>query len=152
MDNKEVEVEVIDSEEAKFEALKKSIHRNANWRERLEAIQQLDDEVNDQQIIDILTARMNNDSVYEVQEAAYNKLKSLGEDVQMPEKKKGELVKGLTKILIRIKKSLPAGHSYEEFKEKFKKMRIDIYDVYEGEKGAEFDSWLESTWASLPSK
>lgn len=28
-------------------------------------------------------------------------------------------------------------------------MRIDIYDTYEGDKGADFDSWLEQTWSSL---
>lgn len=32
--------------------------------------------------------------------------------------------------------------SYEEFKEKLKKMRIDVYDAYEGEKGGIFDAWL----------
>lgn len=28
-------------------------------------------------------------------------------------------------------------------------MRVDIYDIYEGDKGAEFDQWLEQKWASL---
>lgn len=51
--------------------------------------------------------------------------------------------------MLRIKKSLPEGHTYEEFKEKLKKMRIDVYDTYEGDKGADFDKWLENTWASL---
>jgi hypothetical protein len=27
-------------------------------------------------------------------------------------------------------------------------MRIDVYDMYEGEKGADFDKWLEKMWAS----
>jgi hypothetical protein len=54
--------------------------------------------------------------------------------------------------LLRIKKSLPQGHTFEEFKEKLKKMRLDVYDTYEGEKGAGFDKWLENTWASLSKK
>ena len=78
---------------------------------------------------------MNNDSVYKVQDAAFRKLKNLGEDVQLPQRKKGEFVKDINKILLRIKKSLPEGHTFEEFKEKVKKMRLDVYDTYEGNKG-----------------
>ncbi|MNW00954.1 hypothetical protein D3C71_1965170 [compost metagenome] len=59
------------------------------------------------------------------------------------------MVKGITKILVRIKKSLPEGHSVEEFKEKLKKMRVDVYDTYEGEMGDDFDQWIETTWSSL---
>ncbi|KWW17455.1 esterase [Peribacillus simplex] len=131
-----------------YEELKKSANRKSNWRERLDAIEELGQAKN-QQTIDILTHIMNSDSVYKVQEASYRQLKRLGEDVQLPSRKKGELVKGLTKILLRIKKSLPEDHTYEEFKEKLQKMRMDIYDTYEGEKGADFDEWLESTWSSL---
>ncbi|MFJ7747128.1 HEAT repeat domain-containing protein [Peribacillus sp. NPDC097295] len=136
---------------ANYEELKKSAHRTANWRERLDAIEELG-HLKNQQVIDILTHIMNKDAVYKVQEAAYRQLKGLGEDVQLPAKKKGELFKGVTKILVRIKKSLPEGHTYSEFKEKFKKMRIDIYDAYEGEKGADFDKWLQSTWEGLSKK
>jgi hypothetical protein len=67
----------------------------------------------------------------------------------MPERRKGELMKDVSKVLLRIKKSLPRDHKYEDFKDKLKKMRIDIYDTYEGDKGDEFDSWLEQTWSSL---
>ncbi|MHA0857726.1 HEAT repeat domain-containing protein [Paenibacillus sp. CMAA1364] len=132
-----------------MEQLKKAVNRTSDWRVRLEAVEELG-QLDDQQSIDILTRVMANDAVYQVQEAAYHKLKALGEDVQLPSKSTGELVKGITKILVRIKKSLPEGHTYEEFKEKFKKMRVDLYDVYEGDKGSNFDSWLEDTWVSLP--
>ncbi|MEK4509092.1 MULTISPECIES: HEAT repeat domain-containing protein [Paenibacillus] len=136
-----------------YEDLKKSANRNANWRERLEAVEELgQSQWNNQQTIDLLTRIMANDSVYRVQEAAYHNLKRFGQPVQLPAKNKGELIKGLTKILVRIKKSLPEGHTYEEFKEKLKKMRIDIYDTYEGNKGDEFDKWLEATWTSLSKK
>jgi hypothetical protein len=95
---------------------------------------------------------MNNDSVYKIQEAAFRQLKKLGEDVQMPPRKKGEVIKDITKILLRIKKSLPEGHSFEEFKEKLKKMRLDVYDTYEGNKGSDFDKWLETMWLSFSNK
>ncbi|MGE7760263.1 HEAT repeat domain-containing protein [Peribacillus sp. NPDC097895] len=133
---------------ANYEELKKSANRKSNWRERLDAIEELGQSKN-KQVIDVLTHIMNSDAVYKVQEAAYRHLKRLGEDVQLPARKKGELVKGLTKILVRIKKSLPENHTYSDFKEKLQKMRMDIYDAYEGEKGADFDKWLENTWSDL---
>ncbi|WP_082865843.1 HEAT repeat domain-containing protein [Paenibacillus crassostreae] len=131
-----------------MEQLKKAVHRTSDWRERLNAVEELG-KLGDKQSIDILTRVMANDSVYKVQEAAFHKLKELGEDVQLPAKDSGELYRGITKVLLRIKKSLPEGHTYEDFKEKLKKMRVDLYDTFEGDKGAEFDSWLENTWASL---
>lgn len=131
-----------------YEQLKTSANRASNWRERLDAVEELGQWMNEQ-TIDVLTHRMNNDAVYKVQEAAFRKLKQFGEDVQPPSRKKGDLIKGTTKILVRIKKSLPEGHSFEAFKEKLKKMRFDVYDTYEGEKGDDFDKWLENAWASL---
>lgn len=134
-----------------FEELKKRASRMSNWRERMDAIEELG-QWKEEHIIVILTRIMNNDTVYKVQEAAFRKLKKLGEDVQLPSRKKGDLIKGVNKILLRIKKSLPEGHTYEEFKEKLKKMRLDVYDTYEGDKGADFDKWLENIWASLLTK
>ena len=134
-----------------YEELKKQATRTSSWRDRLDAIEELG-KWKDKKVIDLLTRTMNNDDVFKVQEAAFRRLNKLGEDVQLPPRKKGELVKGVTKILLRIKKSLPEGHSYQEFKEKFKKMRLDVYDTYEGDKGPDFDKWLENTWESLATK
>ena len=134
-----------------YEELKKQANRTSNWRERLDAVEELGHWKN-KQIIAILMRLMNNDAVYKVQEAAYRKLKKLGEDVELPPRKKGDLVRDVTKISLRIKKSLPEGHSYEEFKAKLQKMRLDVYDTYEGDKGPDFDKWLENMWASLPKK
>ena len=131
-----------------YEELKKQANRTSNWRDRLDAIDDLGQWKNEQ-VIDILTRMMNKDAVYKVQEAAFRQLKKLGEDVQLPPRKKGDLIKGVTKILLRVKKSLPEGHSYNEFKEKLKKMRLDVYDTYEGDKGADFDKWLEEMWVSV---
>lgn len=133
---------------ANYEQLKTSANRMSNWKERLEAVEELG-QYQSEPTIDVLKHRLKSDPVYKIQETAYQKLRELGESVQLPPRKKGELIKGTTKILVRVKKSLPQGHSYEEFKEKLKKMRLDVYDTYEGDKGAQFDEWLESTWASL---
>ncbi|MED1950165.1 HEAT repeat domain-containing protein [Brevibacillus centrosporus] len=131
-----------------FEDLKKSANRTSNWRERLEAVEELG-RWRDPQTINLLKRLLINDSVYKVQEAAFQKLQNFGEDVELPPQKKGDLIKGTTKSLVRIKKSLPKGHTFEDFKEKLQKMRTDIYDAYEGEKGTDFEKWLESTWAGM---
>ncbi|BBI35460.1 HEAT repeat domain-containing protein [Cohnella abietis] len=144
MDNEEVKGELT----VNYEEIKTAANRMSNWRERLAAVEQLG-QWNNKQSIATLTHRMNSDTVYRIQEAAYRGLKALGEDVQLPPRNTGDLIKGTTKILVRIKKSLPEGHTYEEFKEKLKKMRMDVYDTYEGDKGDEFDTYLESKWASL---
>lgn len=134
-----------------YEELKKAVNRTSDWRERLDAVEQLG-RWKHEQIIDVLTHRMKNDAVYKVQEAAFRKLKGFGEEVQLPPRKKGDLIKGAAKVLVRIKKSLPEGHSFEEFKEKLKKTRLDVYDAYEGDKGADFDKWLENAWASIAAR
>ncbi|MED1918524.1 HEAT repeat domain-containing protein [Brevibacillus sp. NPDC058079] len=131
-----------------FEELKKAANRTSNWRERLEAVEELG-QWKHEQTIQLLKRIVENDTVYKVQETAFHKLKAFGEGVRLPAQKKGDLIKGATKALVRIKKSLPKGHTIEEFKEKLQKMRSDIYDTYEGEKGADFEQWLESTWVSL---
>lgn len=139
--------EIIHELPENYEELKKAAGRSADWRARLEAVEELG-RYNHKQIIDILTRLMNSDPVYTVQEAAYQKLSAFGEEVKVPSKNKAELFRGVSKIVLRIKKSLPRDHSYEEFKEKLKKMRIDVYDAYEGEKGEQFDPWLRKLWMS----
>lgn len=134
-----------------YEELKKEANRSSSWRARYDAVEDLGKHKHSK-IIDVLTNRMTNDPVFKVQEAAYRQLKGFGEDVEKPKQTKFDIIKGTSKILLRIKKSLPEGHSYEEFKEKLKKMRLDVYDAYEGEKGADFDKWLENEWNSLLKK
>lgn len=147
MNHKEAKTEL----PANFKELKKAADRTSNWRQRLDAVEELGKWKNEQ-TIKLLKRIMAADTVYKVQEAAFRQLKKLGEDVSMPSKKKSGAIKDVDKILLRIKKSLPKDHTFKEFEEKLKKMRLDVYDTYEGEKGAEFDKWLENTWASLPSK
>ncbi len=134
-----------------YNELRKSVSRASNWRERLAAVQELG-QWKHIRTIDMLTHRMENDTVYAVQEAAYHNLKRFGEDVKLPPRKTNELIKDTSKVIFRIKKSLPEGHTYEEFKEKIKNMRLDLYDTYEGDKGADFDKWFENEWATASKK
>ncbi|WP_110608654.1 HEAT repeat domain-containing protein [Salipaludibacillus keqinensis] len=134
-----------------FAELKKSVNRKANWRERLDAVEELGNWKN-RETIELLHHSMKGDPVHSVRLAAYRNLQDIGEDVSMPERKNEDPIKGTKKILVRIKKSLPRDHSYEDFKEKVKKMRLDLYDTYEGEKGPEFDAWLKETWSELKTR
>lgn len=134
-----------------YNELRKSVSRASNWRERLAAVEELG-QWKHIRTIDMLLHRMNNDTVYAVQKAAFDNLERFGEDVQLPPRKKGELIKDTSKVIFRIKKSLPAGHTYEEFKEKIKNMRLDLYDTYEGDKGTDFDKWFENEWATASKK
>ncbi|MDQ0172687.1 HEAT repeat domain-containing protein [Paenibacillus tundrae] len=134
-----------------FEELKRAANRSSSWRDRLNAVNELGN-WDTTPTIKLLQNVLKNDQVFQVREAAYRKLKQLDEDVQMPIQNKGDLFKGLNKILLRIKKSLPEGHTFEQFKEKLQKTRLDIYDTYEGDKDAEFDSWLHGIWETLGRK
>ncbi|WP_096272521.1 HEAT repeat domain-containing protein [Paucisalibacillus globulus] len=131
-----------------YEALKKQANYTSSWRERLEAVETLSAYQHDK-VVDLLKNRMQHDTVYKVQIAAYEALKAFGEDVEKPSPARFDIFKGTDKIFLRVKKSLPKDHTVEEFADKLKRMRIDVYDAYEGDKGEQFMSWLEERWAKL---
>ncbi len=134
-----------------YDELRKAVNRASNWRLRLEAIEELG-QWKHKRTIDVLLHRMNNDAVYKVVEAAHRNLVKFGEDVELPPRNRFELIKDANKVFLRIKKSLPFGHTFEEYKEKLKNMRLDLYDTYEGDKGDEFEAWLENVWATASKK
>ena len=131
-----------------YEALKKQANYTSSWRERLAAVEMLS-AYQHEKIIDLLTNRMKNDTVYKVKMAAYEALVAFGEDVEQPTPSRFEIIKGTDKIFKRVKKSLPQDHTVEDFADKLKRMRLDVYDAYEGDKGDQFMSWLEERWAKL---
>ena len=131
-----------------YEELKKAVNRTASWRARYDAVEELG-KYNTSQVIDIMKTRIAKDPVYKIKEAAYRILVEFGEDVQLPKQTKFEIIKGANKVFVRVKKSLPADHTFEDFLTKLKRMRIDVYDAYEGEKGDDFKAWLENEWANL---
>ncbi|HWL23107.1 MAG TPA: HEAT repeat domain-containing protein [Ureibacillus sp.] len=131
-----------------YDELKKQANYTSSWRKRLDAVKELSAYKHDK-IIDLLNNRMENDTVYKVQTAAYEALVALGEDVEKPTPPRFDIIKGTDKIFLRVKKSLPKEHTVENFADKLKRMRLDVYDAYEGDKGAQFMSWLEERWAKL---
>lgn len=131
-----------------YEALKKQANYTSSWRERLAAVETLS-AYQHEKVIDLLTHRMKNDTVFKVQTAAYNALVAFGENVEKPTPARFDIIKGTDKIFLRVKKSLPKDHSVEDFADKLKRMRLDVFDAYEGDKGEQFMTWLEERWAKL---
>lgn len=134
-----------------FAQLKKSVNRAANWEERLQAVNELA-QYNTDETTKILQYVAKADLVTKVREAAAKHLRKLGHNVPAVELPKGGLFKDENKVFLRIKKSLPADHTFEDYKEKLANMRSDIYNTYAGEKSADFEAWLEARWAAIVTK
>ncbi|MDW0117096.1 HEAT repeat domain-containing protein [Sporosarcina thermotolerans] len=131
-----------------YETLKKQANYTSSWRERLDAVQTLSAYQHDK-VIDLLKNRMQNDTVNKVQLAAYEALVAFGENVEKPLPARFDIIKDTDKIFLRIKKSLPKDHTVADFADKLKRMRLDVFDAYEGDKGVQFMNWLEERWAKL---
>ncbi|ATP39019.1 esterase [Solibacillus sp. R5-41] len=131
-----------------YDALKKQANYTSSWRERLAAVETLS-AYQHEKVIDLLNNRMKNDTVYKVQTAAYKALVAFGENVEKPAPARFDIIKGTDKIFLRVKKSLPKDHTVADFAEKLKRMRLDVFDAYEGDKGEQFMTWLEERWAKL---
>jgi hypothetical protein len=131
-----------------YEALKKQANYTSSWRERLDAVEKLSAFQHDK-VIDLLKNRMQHDKVYKVQIAAYEALIAFGEDEEKPTPARFDIIKGTDKIFLRVKKSLPKDHTVVDFADKLKRMRLDVFDAYEGDKGKQFMDWLEERWVKL---
>ena len=131
-----------------YETLKKQANFTSSWRERLDAVEMLSAYQHDK-IIDLLKNRMQHDTVNKVQLAAYEALAAFGEDVEKPLPARFDIIKDTDKIFLRVKKSLPKDHTVTDFADKLKRMRLDVFDAYEGDKGVQFMNWLEKRWAKL---
>ncbi|WP_026908467.1 HEAT repeat domain-containing protein [Paucisalibacillus globulus] len=131
-----------------YEALKKQANYTSSWRERLDAVEKLSAFQHDK-VVDLLRNRMQHDKVYKVQLAAYEALVAFGEEEEKPAPARFDIIKGTDKIFLRVKKSLPENHTVVDFADKLKRMRLDVFDAYEGDKGKQFMDWLEERWVKL---
>ena len=76
-----------------------------------------------------------------------------GNPIRLGRKDIGFKTKDFTKVFLRIKRE----KSMEEldlqlFKEAFKTIAAEMYDVMEFEKGQKFDDWITNTYKCLPKK
>ena len=98
-----------------IEDLKKMAMNKTSYRTRNEAIETLKN-YKCRQSIDVLWRLMINDKVYSVQHQAFLALQNFGEDVKLPRKKKGNLVKDINKKLGKVQSSFKEENcTIEEF-------------------------------------
>ena len=136
---------------ADIEELKRQASDRTSYETRLNAVEQLGN-FKCRQSKDILWRRMNSDKVYLVQETAFRKLQAFGEDVKLPRKQTGHLVKGINKKLARVRDTLPEKFTPKQFREKFQQLYPVEHDIYSYEKRNNFDAWVNNVLSSLPKK
>ena len=135
-----------------IEDLKKMAMNKTSYRTRNEAIETLKN-YKCRQSIDVLWRLMINDKVYSVQHQAFLALQNFGEDVKLPRKKKGNLVKDINKKLGKVQSSFKEENcTIEEYIEKFKVMYPEEYDIYSYEKAGKMQEWIKNIVQSLPGK
>ena len=116
-----------------IEELKRLAADKTSYEARLNAVEQLGN-YKCRQSIDILWRRMISDKVYLVQETAFRKLQAFGEDVKLPKKISGHLVKDINKRLMHVRDALPETFSPQEFRDKFQQLYPVEFDIYSYEK------------------
>lgn len=132
-----------------IEALKKQASDKTSYKNRLAAVDELG-KYKCQQSKDILWRLMINDKVNAVQQRAFRALQAFGEDVKLPAKKKGLLVKDINKKLARVLSSIGGIYSQETFNPKFQELYPEEFDIYSFEKSAGFQKWIENVLSSIP--
>ncbi|HED2214278.1 TPA: HEAT repeat domain-containing protein [Klebsiella pneumoniae] len=134
-----------------IDELKKKAGNKNNYHDRLNAVNSLK-KFKCRQSIDILWRLMMNDLVYIVKEEAFRALQAFGEDVKLPRKKKGHLIKDINKKVIAVGNTFNGDFEIEEFKRRFQQRYPEAYDVYQFEKKKKFEEWIINTLKSAPKK
>ncbi|KGE20072.1 HEAT repeat domain-containing protein [Paenibacillus wynnii] len=141
----------VDETPANIKELVKQAGDKTSWRNRVQAVNELG-KWRCQQSKDVLWRLSVNDLVYDVREEAFRKLQAFGEKVFLGKKKKGHIIKDINKKVLRVRDSFKAEFTIEEFKEKFKQLLPEAYDVYQYEKGEKFEEWINNVLNSAPKK
>ena len=132
-----------------IEELKSKAKNKCSTDLRLEAIEELG-KWKCRQSIDVLWHLMMNDRVYDVQHSAFLRLQAFGEDVHLPKKRKGNLIKDYKKKIESVLKKIDAQMAYCDFCDKLRETYPELYDVYKHDKKGKFDEWLMNIVKALP--
>lgn len=128
----------------------------SSWRIRLAAVNEIK-KWDCQQSRDVITRLAIHDLVFKVREEALKvaqafRITKNGQPIHLNRKPKGNLIKDINKKIYRVVDSLKDEFDLVIFKEKFKQMYPEPYDVYEFEKGNKFDEWIINIVKSKPQK
>lgn len=140
-----------------MEELRKKANNKNDWGERLNAIKELK-KYDCQQSRDILTRLALHDRVFKIKEEAFRACQTLGiqkggKPIFLAKKDIGYKNKDFTKTFQRVKRESKMEElDLEEFKEKFKQLNPEMYDVMKYEKANKFDDWIMNIYKGLPKK
>ena len=138
------------------ELVKQANNKNS-WRERLDAVNKLS-KWKCQQSIDVVTRLAIHDLVFKVKERAFRvaqafDVKKSGKPVFLGRKPKGHLIKDINKKVYKVAGHLkidPFDFDIAVFKESFKSLYPEAYDVYEYERDKKFDAWIINIVKGMP--
>ena len=137
--------------------LVKSANNKSSWKIRLSALHELK-KYDCQQSRDVITRLALHDKVYKVKEEAFKAAQDMGityrgNPIRLGRKDIGFKPKDFTKVFLRIKREKSMDElDLEVFKEAFKAIAPEMYDVMEFEKGKKFDEWITKLYTNLPKK
>ena len=140
-----------------IEELRKKANNKSDWRERLEAVNELK-KYDCQQSKDIITRLALHDKVFKVKEEAFRAaqafgVKKNGKPIYLGKKDIGYKNKDFAKTFLRVKRESKMEEiDLEVFKEKFIEVNPEMYDVMKYDKSNKFDKWIENIYKGLPKK
>lgn len=132
-------------------------NNKTSWKIRLAALNELK-QYDCQQSKDVITRLALHDKVYKVKEEAFRAAQAMGityhgKPIRLGRKDIGFTPKDFTKVFLRIKREKAMEElDLQLFKEMFKSIAAEMYDVMEFEKGQKFDEWIVNTYQCLPKK
>lgn len=137
--------------------LVKNANNKNSWEIRLAALNALRC-YDCQQSKDVIIRLALHDKVYKVKEEAFRAAQAMGytyrgAPIRLGRKDIGYSSKDFTKSFLRIKREKAMDDlDLEVFKDTFKNLNPEMYDVMAFEKGNKFDEWIINTYKSLPKK
>lgn len=137
--------------------LVKEANDRTSWRTRLKALNELRN-YDCQQSRDAITRLALYDKVYKVKEEAFRAAQAMeisygGNPIRLGRKDIGFSTKDFTKLFQRIKRDKKMEElDLAVFKETYKLLNPEMYDIMEFENGTKFDEWIINTFKTLPKK
>ena len=139
----------------KIKELVKGANCKTSWKKRLSALQEIKS-IDCREREDVVVRLALHDKVYKVKEEAFRIAQNLGftkngQPIKLGRKNIGYKPKEFTKIFQRIKREKKMEEfNLSLFRDHFKIIAPEMFDVMLYEKGKKFDAWLESSFQSLP--
>lgn len=137
--------------------LVKDANEKNSWRIRLSALNELC-QYDCQQSRDVIIRLALHDKVYKVKHKAFTIAQAMGitykgQPIRLGRKDIGFSPKDFTKTFLRVKREKAMDTlDLPLFKEAFKQLNPEMYDVMEFETGMKFDDWITKTYQCLPKK